>query len=106
MREYLVSEGAIVVDEGIAHHYYFLGRRAGDGRVPIVIPQDSRQVVAEVVRGGQEAVSVGGRSMQGSRMTVRADGTERIVWLDGEGRVLRVEVPSRQYVAERTAAPG
>jgi hypothetical protein len=107
MREYLVSEGAIVVDEGIAHHYYFLGRRGGDGRVPIVIPQDSRQVLAEVTVGGMEAVTVGGQSVQARRLTVRpAGGNERVAWLDGEGRVLRVEVPAARYVAERTAPPG
>jgi hypothetical protein len=107
MREYLVSDGAIVVDDGIAHHYYFLGRQDGAGRVPIVIPQESKQVVAEVSMGATEAVTVGGRSVQGRRMTVKpAGGAERTVWLDGEGRVLRVEVPSNRYVAERTAPPG
>jgi hypothetical protein len=29
MREYLASDGAIVADEGVAHHYYFLARQAG-----------------------------------------------------------------------------
>jgi hypothetical protein len=106
MREYLVSDGAIVVDEGIAHHYYFVGRR-GAGRVPIVIPQESKQVVATVSVGGTEAVQVGGQSMQGRRMTVSLPGGgERNVWLDAEGRVLRVEVPATGYVAERTAPPG
>jgi hypothetical protein len=108
MREYLVSEGAVVVDEGIAHHYYFLARRLGEGasaRIPIVVPQDSRQVVAEVTAGAREAVRVGGGSVEGRRLTVRAGGEERSVWVDDAGRVLRVELGDR-FVAERTAPPG
>jgi hypothetical protein len=37
---------------------------------------------------------------------VRLEGGERIheVWLDDQGRVLRVEVPSRGYRAEREAS--
>lgn len=110
MREYLVSDGAVVVDDGIAHHYYFLARRLGSessARIPIVIPQDSRQVVAEISAGSGEAVTVGGSSVQGRRITVRpGDGAERIVWVDGEGRVLRVEIAANRFVAERTALPG
>lgn len=110
MREYLVSDGAVVIDEGIAHHYYFLARRLGgdaSARVPIVIPQDSRQVIAEVTAGAQEAVTVGGGSAQGRRLTVRPGGSaERTVWVDGEGRVLRLEIPGSRFVAERSAPPG
>lgn len=108
MREYLVSEGAVVVDEGIAHHYYFLARRLGDAgsaRIPIVVPQDSRQLVAEVTAGARESVRVGGGSVEGRRLTVSAGGEDRTVWVDAEGRVLRVELGDR-FVAERTAPPG
>lgn len=109
MREYLVSEGAVVVDDGIAHHYYFLARRLGDqasASIPVVIPQDSRQVIAEVTAGPRESVQVGGTSVQGRRLTVSIGGNQRTVWVDDEGRVLRVEMAGDRLVAERTAPPG
>ena len=106
MREYLVSDGAILVDEGIAHHYYFLVRRleGNSARVPLLIPRESRQVLASVSVEGTETVTVGGESVNARRITVQpAGGAERTVWADAEGRILRVRVPSRQYMAERTA---
>jgi hypothetical protein len=109
MREYLVSEGAILADDGIAHHYYFLARRldGGSARVPLLIPRQSRQVWANVSVQGTEAITVGGASVNARRISVQPEGgAERIVWADSEGRVLRVNVPAQQYVAERTTPPG
>ena len=108
MREYLASEGAVVVDEGTAHQYYFLAQRIGaeGGRVPIIVPRSNRQVTANVTVRGLEAVAVGSGGMQARHLVVTVAGLpERHVWVDGSGRVLRVEVPSTGYVAERTAAP-
>jgi hypothetical protein len=108
MREYLVSDGAILVDEGIAHHYYFLVRRldSGPARVPLLIPRESRQVWAAVAVQGTESVTIGGESISARRISVTPEGgAERMLWADSEGRILRVRVPSRQYAAERTAAP-
>ncbi|MGH7505893.1 MAG: hypothetical protein ACRELX_09590 [Longimicrobiales bacterium] len=109
LREYLVSDGAIVVDEGIAHHYYFLARRLDGGplRVPIVIPRASKQVSAAVSVAGREAVQVGGQSVNARHITVEPAGEPiRHVWVDDEDRVLRVEIPARRLVAERTSVPG
>lgn len=108
MREYLVSDGAMLVDEGIAHHYYFLVQRleGSSARVPLLIPRESRQVLASVTVEGSEAVTVGGESVTARRINVQpTGGAARTVWADSEGRILRVEVPSRQYVAERTSVP-
>lgn len=107
-REYLVSDGAVVLDEGVAHHYYFLARRVAGGtaRVPIVIPRESRQLQAEVTDAGADNVSVGGRSVPARRIHVApAGGAPRTVWVDGDGRVLRLEVPQSNFVAVRTALP-
>lgn len=108
MREYLASDGAVLLDETIAHHYYFLARRL-DGapfRVPVIIPRQSRQVSAGVTPRGSENIVIGGERVQARRMSVEpASGAVRHVWVDSQGRVLRVEIPARGYVAERTAVP-
>ncbi|MEO5510598.1 MAG: hypothetical protein ABIV28_02365 [Longimicrobiales bacterium] len=107
-REYLVSDGAVLVDEGVAHQYYFLARRAGTGSisVPIVMPRQSRQVTASVTFKGDEQVTIAGRSVAARHLTVQPQGSAAVeVWADSEGRILKVEIPSRQYVAIRTALP-
>ena len=107
MREYLSSDGAVVADEGVAHHYYFLAQRVGSesARVPVVIPRRSQQVMAQVSsRSGETTID--GLSVPARHLVVTVTGgPERHVWVDARGRVLRLEIPSRNFVAERVAAP-
>jgi hypothetical protein len=108
MREYLVSAGAVLVDDGVAHHYYFLAQRAigGATTAPVMVPRESRQVQATLTLGGEENVSIAGTTARARRLTVElAGGEARQVWIDGRGRVLRVEIPGRNYTAVRTTLP-
>lgn len=107
-REYLVTEGAVVLDDGVTHHYYFLAQRAlaGATAVPIMVPRESRQVQATLALGGEESISAAGTTVRARRLTVQpAGGDVRHVWIDGSGRILRLEVPARNLVASRTAMP-
>jgi hypothetical protein len=108
MREYLAGEGAVVVDEGVAHHYYFLAQRVSteSAQVPIIIPRRNQQVMARVSTRGSEPVTVGAEQLPGRKLVVSAPGgPDRHVWVDAQGRVLRLEIPARNYVAARQAAP-
>ena len=108
LREYVASNGAVVLDEWVAHHYYFLATRTHAGRVPIIVPRDNRQVMATVSSRGEEAVQVGGRSARLFHLLVRPQGgTEANVWVDDLNRVIKVEIqfPGRRYLAERTELP-
>lgn len=108
MREHRLGDRAILVDSGIAHHYFFIAKHASSGasRVQLLIPREDRHVQASVETAGNETVQIGSRTVNARRITVRTeDGEERTVWVDGEGRVLRVRVPAREYVAERTTPP-
>ena len=108
MREYLVSDGAVLVDEGVAHQYYFLARRASGSttNIPIVMPRQSKQVTASVTARGEESIQVGGGSVRARHLVVQPAGSAAVdVWADAEGRILKVEIPSRNYVAIRTALP-
>jgi hypothetical protein len=107
LREYVASRGAVILDDGVAHHYYFLARRLRDGQVPILIPRENRQVLARVTSQGEETLEIGGRSGRFYRITVHPVGGEpRYVWVDALNRVVRVEIPSRGYLAVRTELPG
>jgi len=106
LREYVASSGATVLDEGIAHHYYFLARRTRSGRIPVLIPRENRQVMAEVIDRGEERLTIRGAEATLFRLLVRPDGgDDRHVWVDTLGRVIRVEIPDRNYVAIRTEVP-
>ncbi len=109
MREYLASDGAVVVDDGIVHQYYFLAQRAGSSttRVPLLIPRESRQVLSTVAAAGSDAIEIGGRRVDARLLRVSGPGLpERELWVDARGRVLRLAVPSRGFVATRTSIPG
>lgn len=106
MREYLASSGATVLDEGVAHHYYFLARRTHSGQVPVIIPRENRQMVVTVADLGEERVQIGNASALLYHLLIRpAAGDERHVWVDALGRVIKVEIPARDYVAVRTQVP-
>src|SRR5688500_4646511 len=106
LREYVASSGATILDEGVAHHYYFLARRTRNGRVPVLIPRENRQVMAQVSDRGEESVNIRGTQVTLYHLVVQPDGgDERHVWVDDLGRVIRVSIPSRSYVATRTEIP-
>lgn len=108
MREYLASESAVVIDEGFAHQYWFLAQRVGSqgGRVPVIIPRLSRQITATVTSRGTEPVSIAGTRVNGRHFVVTMPNQpERSFWVDDEGRVLRVEIPAKNYAAVRAAVP-
>jgi hypothetical protein len=106
LREFVASPGAVVLDEGIAHHYQFLAARTQQGRLPVIVPRDSRQVIATVTRIGEERVAIAGRSLALTHLLVQPQGaTERHLWIDQLGRVMRLEIPASGYVAQRTEVP-
>jgi hypothetical protein len=105
-REYVMPDGALVLDDDIYHQYYFVGVGGRSGATPVVVPRRSAQVNMRVESKGSETVSVAGRSVAGTHFVVSDPGAgARDVWLDGSGRVLKVAIPSRGLVAERDELP-
>ena len=106
-REYMVSDGAVILDDDVYHQYYFVARTGGRGDVlPVVVPRQNVQVTMRVETQGTEAVTVGGRSMAATHFVLtEPGGASRDVWADAQGRVLRVALPGRGIVAERDEAP-
>lgn len=106
LREYVASNGAVVLDQGVAHHYYFLALRTHQGRVPVIVPRDNRQVIATVTSRGEESVRVNGTTATLFHLVVQPQGgDEHHVWVDALNRVVRVEIPARAWRAERTEVP-
>ena len=105
-REYVASAGATILDDGVAHHYYFLARRTHDGRIPVIIPRENRQVMATVRTVGAESVSIGNESATLYHLEVQPDGGDaRHVWVDDLERQAQAlatpEAGSQRLVALR-----
>ncbi|HEX8831397.1 MAG TPA: hypothetical protein VF705_09545, partial [Longimicrobium sp.] len=106
LREYAASSGALVLDEGVAHHYFFLAQRTRSGRVPVIVPRENRQVMATVTSRGEERVDVNGTQVPLYHLVVQPAGAgPQHVWVDALNRVIRVEIPDRGYRAVRTELP-
>jgi hypothetical protein len=108
MREYLISDGAIILDDGVAHHHYFLAlRETGAGAIPVIVPGQNRQITGTLREAGQETIDVGGQRVSARRITFEPEGlAARTLWTDDQGRILRLAIPDLGYLAERTALPG
>ena len=106
MKEYVVSDGALVLDEDVFHQYYFLARGRRSGTVPVVVPHRNIQVVMRIEERGPASVSIGGQSIAGRSFSlIEAGGASREVWVDSQGRVLKVAIPSRGIIALRDDPP-
>ena len=105
--EFLVSAGAIVIDDDVFHQYYFITRRKSPlGSVPVIVPRRNTQVTMRVSDSGTEKLTIGGTTIDARRFTV-ADpgGADREVWADASGRLLKVAIPSKGIVALRDDPP-
>jgi hypothetical protein len=106
LREYVASDRALILDDAVAHHYYFLAQRQRSGPVPVIVPRENRQVVATVSSMGEERVDVGGTAASLFHLVVQVPGSsERHVWVDALSRVIRVRIPATGYEATRTELP-
>lgn len=105
-KEYLVADGAVILDDDVFHQYYFVAQSGRTGTIPVVVPRRNAQVMMTLARRGQETITVGGRSVPATHLTLSGPGGDvREIWTDAEGRVLRVTIPGRDVVAVRDAMP-
>jgi hypothetical protein len=105
--EFVVSQGALVIDDDVFHQYYFITRRQNPvGSVSVIVPRRNAQVTMRVAAAGTEKLSIGGTPIDARHFTI-ADpgGADREVWADASGRLLKVAIPSRGVVALREEPP-
>lgn len=104
-KEYIVSDGALVLDDEVFHHYYFLAR-AALGTVPVVIPRRNTQVAMRVELQGNESLSIGGTGVDARHIVIMEPaGARRHVWIDAQGRVLKVVLEESGTTAIRDELP-
>lgn len=105
-REYIVAEGAFILDDDIFHQYYFLAQSTRSGAIPVVVPRRNVQITMRVESLGAERITIGGRALEGQRLSLSEPGGEtREILVDSQGRVLRVVISSRGITAMRDDPP-
>lgn len=105
-RDYLLTNGALVIDQDVFHHYYFVPLLASHAGVIAIIPRGNQQVTYTLTDRGAENLSLGGRTVLARHYTLDApsSGTQD-VWIDSAGRVLKVSISERGLVALRDELP-
>ena len=98
----------VVLDRFFAHHYFFVAPYQTPGGISIsaILPRSGAQSTGTLRMTTVEPVVVGTATIQAQRLELRLDGAVHDIWLDGQNRVLRVQIPSQDYVAVRRDPPG
>lgn len=105
-KEFVVSDGAVVLDDDVFHQYYFIALGARAGAVPVVLPRRNAQVTMRVEAKGTERLLIGGTAVEARHLVLHeAGGADREVWVDAANRVLKVSLPARGIVALRDDPP-
>lgn len=96
--EFPAAGAPALLDDDIAHHLWFVLRRAGTAptgtTVPVVRLRDGAVRAAAVSAPTDDARTIGGVSVAARRREVRlSDGTAWMVWTDASDRLLEVAMP-------------
>jgi hypothetical protein len=103
-REYFLRPGMAILDDEFAHQYYFLTLQGRD-TVTAVLPRRNELTQLHVLSKGDDAIEIAGTKVTARHYVVSDSVSERQLWTDSMGRVLRVEVPSLALIAVRDALP-
>jgi hypothetical protein len=106
IREFPAAAGTRVLERDVAHLYYFL-RDVREGEpAPVLAPRDRGRATLTAGPWSSEQIRIGLNVVDARRVEFVAGDDRRIVWYDRLGRVLRVSIPARDYLAERTDLVG
>ncbi|MEX2153752.1 MAG: hypothetical protein WD825_10480 [Gemmatimonadaceae bacterium] len=105
-REYVLNNGALLMDEDVFHHVYFVPIAAKHDSLVVIAPRSAQQGRFRVEDRGLENVDIAGRSIPGRRFAlIDSPSALREIWVDEKGRLLKVSVPERGLVALRDDPP-
>lgn len=102
-REFPVTDRTVILEREVVLLYYFLRpwSEAAGSEVSVLDPRGGGQAPMTLTPEGSEAVRMGRTSVTASRLRLESGGETRLLWIDEEGRVLRLEIPATGFRAER-----
>lgn len=104
-REYLITNGALLIDEDVFHQYYFLAVATGHTTFNVIAPRRQRETAFRFEERGRETLDIGGRKILSRHLALVASGGTRDVWVDAKGRLLKVSIGAEGLVALRDDPP-
>jgi len=106
-REVLAQTPTVVLDRFFAHQYFFVAphQTPTGANLSVIFPRPGGQSNGRLRMIAVEPVTLGNITIQAQRLELRLDGAVHDIWLDGQQRVLRVQIPSQGYVARRRDPP-
>lgn len=103
-REFPLHAPAVVLDDDVFALYQVVGWFARPDPVTLtaVVARAGRREALTLVDSGSAAVVVQRRTLTLRHLTLAGGANELVhLWLDSEGRLVRLTIPSRKLVAER-----
>jgi hypothetical protein len=105
-REYVLENGALLMDDEVFHHFFFVALAAAHSRVAVIVPRGAQQSQFSLASRGAESVEIAGNRLPARRFSLTsAEGATRDVWVDERGRLLKVSIPEKDLVALRDDPP-
>ena len=106
-REVSPQTPMLVLDRLFAHQYFFVAPHQTPTGVTlsVILPRPGGQLNGTLRMTAVEPVTIGQTTIQAQRLELRLGGAVHDIWLDGQNRVLRVQIPSQEYVAVRRDPP-
>ena len=105
LREFRAGPGSVLLDEGIVHHHFLLSPfldSEGAVSLTVFIPRAEAQQRMTLSLVGEEEIRVGGVLVPGvRRFHLEGGDRSRDIWFDSQGRILRLEIPAQDLIAER-----
>ncbi len=104
--ELRAEPGTVLLDQEVAHHYHFLvNSSAGTGTVNFLVPREGRLHQLALSEVGRESIEISGQSVDAMHFRLGEGSDAREIWVDGMGRVLRVDHSALAYSATRSDLP-
>ena len=105
-REYVLNNGALLMDDGVFHHFYFIPIASSHDHVLVIAPRSGQQERFALQDLGADPVRVATKQVDARHLALKgADGESRDVWVDDKGRLLKVALPAHGLVALRDELP-
>jgi hypothetical protein len=104
-REFSTGDKAVVLDDSVFALYMFAAWRAAAGPTPLtaIFPRALRRDLVQVQDRGQASTSLNRDPARLRHITVDGGPETVHLWLDDNGRLMKVEIPSRHLNVERLA---
>jgi hypothetical protein len=105
-KDYLVSTGTLLLEEDLLHQLYFVCLDGRPRTIAYVSPDSRTASTGALTVVGDEEVALGNATrVTGRHFAFGSGAAKREIWIDSNGRLLRISIPGRQIEAVRSEPP-